>query len=546
VVFSDGTRLSIGETTDTDIETIQHRQIRETIREHFEKAIELHEQGIKVLSLFFIDRVANFRGRSGEASGHLWEAFCNAFNELKQEPRYESLFGDHDPETVSGAYFAETTSGQIKTRESSIREDVESYELIMQDKERLLAFDEPTQFIFSHSALQEGWDNPNVFQICTLNNTVSQVKKRQEIGRGVRLPVKQDGTRLGEGDDRNVLTVIANQSYAEYAAALQEEYEEEGYTDDISKTTKNRRKRTTATPKETVINSSESFDELWSAIAPKTQYRTTIDSDELVDTAAERLEDITVDEARLRLDKAKLEVGEDYQVSSQVQRNTVERIDRESTVPDVVGEIADETNLTRETVARILVEADVFEAISANPHAFISEANREIGAVKADQVVEGVEYEPTDEEYAKEILSEVRTYTDNTVSVNNAVYDKIIVDSEGERRFAQRIDTDDSIILFLKLPSEYTISTPYGEYNPDWGIVYQATDWGPGKSDDTPELYLIRETKFADPDELRPRETKKIRCAREHYDAIEVDFKDVYDFDDDDPIQDILGVEVAN
>ncbi|MFC7047025.1 DEAD/DEAH box helicase family protein [Halobacteriaceae archaeon GCM10025711] len=546
VVFSDGTRLSIGDTTDTDIETIQHRQIRETIREHFEKAKELHDQGIKVLSLFFIDRVANFRGKSGEAVGHLWEAFCDAFNELKNEPEYEALFSDLSPENVSGAYFAETTSGKIKTRESSIRDDVESYELIMQDKEELLSFDEPTQFIFSHSALQEGWDNPNVFQICTLNNTVSQVKKRQEIGRGVRLPVKQDGTRLDQGDDRNVLTVIANQSYADYAAALQEEYEDEGYTDDISKTTKNRRERTTATPKETVIDESEHFEKLWSQISPQTRYQTAINTDELVSDAAERLDTVQVTEARLRLDKAELDLGGDYEVSSRVRRNTVERLDREVTVPDVVGEIADDTKLTRNTVARILDEADVFEAISKNPHAFMSEAKSEIGELKAKHVVEGVEYEKTDEQYAKDIISEIRTYADNTVSVDNSVYDKIVYDSDGERRFATRIDTDESVILFLKLPSEYTIPTPYGDYNPDWAIAYQHTNWDSDDEENPPELYLVRETKFADPDDLRPREKQKIRCAREHYDALEVNFKDIYEFEDDDPIQDILGIEAAN
>jgi type III restriction enzyme len=176
----------------------------------------------------------------------------------------------------------------------------------------------------------------------------------------------------------------------------------------------------------------------------------------------------------------------------------------------------------------------------------MSEAKSEIGALKAKHVVEGVEYEKTDEQYAKDIISEIRTYADNTVSVDNSVYDKIVYDSDGERRFATRIDTDESVILFLKLPSEYTIPTPYGDYNPDWAIAYQHANWDSDDEVNPPELYLVRETKFADPDDLRPREKQKIRCAREHYDALEVNFKDIYEFEDDDPIQDILGVEAAD
>ena len=528
VEFSNGLALSVGDQTDDDIEIIQHRQIRETIREHFEKVLQFREQGIKVLSLFFIDRVANFRGKTDKESGHLWEAFCEAFDELKQEPKYEEIFADLSSEDVTGAYFAKTQSGDIKTRESSIRNDVESYDLIMRDKEQLLSFEESTQFIFSHSALQEGWDNPNVFQICTLNNTVSQTKKRQELGRGVRLPVRQDGTRLEAGDDRNTLTVIANESYAEYAAALQEEYEEEGYSGNLGEKTRERRKRTTVQPKQEVVESSDAFNELWELIAPRTRYQTAIDTEALIEEAVERLDDLDVQASKIRLTGAGIGITEDYEVETQVHRGTVEDIDRTIEVPDVVRDLAEATDLTHKTIARILVETDEFESLADNPHAFVVEAKSRINAVKARHVVDSLEYERTEEEYATEILTEIQTYADDTVAVDKGVYDEVIFDSLGEKQFAKRVDTDDSVKLFMKLPPKYTIPTPYGEYNPDWAIVYHPTDWD-GDDTDATTLYLVRETKFdVDRDELRPTERMKIECAEKHYDAIEVNFTDIY------------------
>ncbi|WP_423743121.1 DEAD/DEAH box helicase family protein (plasmid) [Haladaptatus sp. SPP-AMP-3] len=545
VEFSNGVTLSTGEQTDDDIEVIQHRQIRETVREHFEKARRFHDQGIKVLSLFFIDQVANFRGKSGEESGHLWKAFCEVFNDLKHEDKFEDLFGDLSPEEASGAYFAKTRQGKIKTQAWSIRNDVESYELIMRDKEQLLSFDEPTQFIFSHSALQEGWDNPNVFQICTLNNTVSQTKKRQELGRGVRLPVRQDGTRLDEGDDRNTLTVIANESYAEYAAALQEEYEDEGYSGNLGEKTRERRQRKTVKPKQEVIDHSEAFANLWKLIAPQTRYRTQIDTDALIETAADRLDNITVNASRMRLDMAELALTDEYEVESRVQKSGIEEFDRTIEVPDVIGDLAEATNLTRETIACILLEADCFESLSDNPHDFVAEAKQLINAVKSNHVVDSLQYERTDEQYAIEILTEIQTYADDTVSVENGVYDEIIFDSLGEKQFAKRIDTDESVVMFMKLPPKYTIPTPYGDYNPDWGIVHQRTDWD-GDSADATTLYLIRETKFdISNEDLRPAERIKIKCARKHFDAIEVDFTDIYNEKetlDQQRIEDLLAI----
>ncbi|HHY82022.1 MAG TPA: type III restriction endonuclease subunit R, partial [Clostridiales bacterium] len=218
---------------DVDDLTIKEQMIRKTIEEHLDKELVLNKLGIKVLSLFFIDRVANYRyydENGNPQKGIYAKLFEKHYNDLIRLPKYNTLFKDIDLDTtaeeVHNGYFSADKKGVLKDTSGSTQDDEDTYNLIMKDKERLLSFDTKLRFIFSHSALREGWDNPNVFQICTLNETQSEVKKRQEIGRGLRLCVNQEGERQ-YGSFINTLTVIANESYEEFAAALQKEYETE-------------------------------------------------------------------------------------------------------------------------------------------------------------------------------------------------------------------------------------------------------------------------------------------------------------------------------
>lgn len=218
---------------DVDDLAIKEQMIRKTIEEHLNKELILNKQGIKVLSLFFIDRVANYRyydENGNPQKGIYANLFEKHYNDLIRQPKYNTLFKDIDLDTaaeeVHNGYFSADKKGVLKDTNGSTQDDEDAYSLIMKDKERLLSFDTKLRFIFSHSALREGWDNPNVFQICTLNETKSEVKKRQEIGRGLRLCVNQDGERL-QGFSINTLTVMANESYEEFAEALQKEYETE-------------------------------------------------------------------------------------------------------------------------------------------------------------------------------------------------------------------------------------------------------------------------------------------------------------------------------
>ncbi len=228
--FANGRALRLGEEIGGLREDVWRVQIKHTIKKHLEKELALHGRGIKVLSLFFIDRVANYRdyGPDGQPrKGKFAEAFEAELVELAKDVRFRQIVWLREPvDRLHDGYFAQDKKGLVKdTRGDSLADD-EVYNLIMKDKERLLSLDEPLRFIFSHSALREGWDNPNVFQICTLNETRSAVKKRQEIGRGLRLPVDQSGARVFD-ESVNHLYVMANESYEDFARALQTEYEEE-------------------------------------------------------------------------------------------------------------------------------------------------------------------------------------------------------------------------------------------------------------------------------------------------------------------------------
>jgi type III restriction enzyme len=230
VRFDSGLMLRLGEEHGGMRDDVWKAQIRATVEKHLRKELQVRDLGLKVLSLFFVDRVGNYRSYddSGQAvQGKFAKEFEEALASLASDPKYSLLEWLKLPvESLHNGYFAQDKKGILKDTKGDTQADDDVYNLIMKDKERLLSTGEPLRFIFSHSALREGWDNPNVFQICTLNETQSVTKKRQEIGRGLRLPVNQDGVRVFD-DSVNKLFVIANESYDDFARKLQTEYEED-------------------------------------------------------------------------------------------------------------------------------------------------------------------------------------------------------------------------------------------------------------------------------------------------------------------------------
>jgi type III restriction enzyme len=290
LTFENGLTLEKGIPLAPSRPEIFRAQIEETIRRHLDTQERLRPLGVKVLSLFFIDRVANYTA----PNGLIRHIFDRAFTNLRC--RYDR-WREVRPDDIRAAYFAKK---QTKDGEQAIEIDPEkgprndeqrqaakaAFELILREKERLLSLDEKVAFIFAHSALKEGWDNPNVLQICTLNQTASEIKKRQEIGRGLRLCVNQAGERI-QDDEVNVLTVVANESYESYAKGLQREYIEEGQGERTPPMPGNARQGP-ARRNEALVATSE-FREFWRRLSQRIEYRINIDTPELIKACVGRL-----------------------------------------------------------------------------------------------------------------------------------------------------------------------------------------------------------------------------------------------------------------
>ena len=245
VEFTNGAVLHAGEASgDVSERDLRRIQIRETIKAHLDKEKQLFNQGIKVLSLFFIDEVVKYRdyGRDDE-KGEYARIFEEEYSLLKAEylseldsgnEAYRKYLKGIDPDNTHNGYFSiDKKTNRLKDPKVGTRsvdsDDVDAYDLILKDRERLLSFDEPTRFIFSHSALREGWDNPNIFVMCMLKHSDNSISRRQEVGRGLRLCVDQHGDRMDHPSvvhDINVLTVVASESYKEFVAGLQKEITE--------------------------------------------------------------------------------------------------------------------------------------------------------------------------------------------------------------------------------------------------------------------------------------------------------------------------------
>jgi len=604
ISFTNGKTLSLGQTQGGLTDDIMKVQVRNAIQEHLEKELKVKDKGIKVLSLFFIDRVANYRsydeqGNSVKGKIALW--FEKYFNELIQKPRYKDLL-KFPLEKLHDGYFAADKKGILKDTSGSTQADEDVYNKIMKNKEQLLSLDEPLRFIFSHSALREGWDSPNVFQICTLNETKSEMKKRQEIGRGLRLPVNQQGERIFD-ETINRLTVIANESYEDFARKLQTEIEEDfnihfgavskntfakiiqvihdkettlgdekskkiweelkqqGHIDEdgkiqpkfnpsdkyfevilspefqdvkhqvidivqsylFSEHVVNRNNRKTLKINKMIYLDDE-FKKLWDKIKPKTTYSVEYDTDVLIEKASKAIREMErIEKIKIVYKKAEVDIQEKGIVTKElrIQETTASYGEDKVNLPDILAYLQKETELTRNTIVRILISSGRIEEFPLNPQKFMDSVARLIKNELHKLVVDGIKYEKiAGQGYEMRLFeeTEIISYLNNLIEVKKSVYDAIEYDSEIEKQFAESLDMRDDIKLFVKLPSWFKIDTPIGTYNPDWAIVKH--------EDDT--LYLIRETKgIKDFEKLRNIEADKIRCAKRHFRELQVDFKTV-------------------
>lgn len=520
---------------EADREAIFRKQIHDTIEEHFRKQRIYLARGIKVLSLFFIDKVANYI----EDDGLIRRLFVEEFDELKKGDAY---WRDKATSRVHNGYFAKKRKGGedefIDPRDGDSKEADEAYQLIMKDKERLLSLDEPTAFIFSHSALREGWDNPNVFQICTMNQSVSDVKKRQEIGRGMRLAVNKDGDRVK--DPRlNVLTVVANESYDDYVASLQQEIEGEYGKDGTPPPPINAHERDQRVShlRERLLLSPQ-FQELWRRISRKTKYSVQVDSDDLVRDVLKSMVGDDIHRARIVTKKVEVQVRDDDRFTSLLtSEGHGEEITATYDLPNIVDIMANLLEysdpplmVTRKTLLRIYNEAndEMKEAAAANPYEFAASAVRHIKRALAQQLVDGITYTPIDEWYEQSLfpptLSVGARYVENPPpmggGVENCLYDKTTCDSAVEVNFANYLSTNSCVLAYVKLPAKFFVPTPVGNYNPDWAIVFQKDDGHGTPTDEI--LYLVRETKDTTRvNELPQDQYWKVACGLEHFRALD-------------------------
>lgn len=539
--FTNSVEVTTGAETGSQKDTLLEAQIRFTIERHLQKQKRIRDMGfsVKVLSLFFVDRVDSFR----DENGLIRQLFTKAFNEAKiAYPEWR----DKNADEVQASYFASTTNRkgvisvvdkEVPTNDKDKAAQAREFDLIMRRKEQLLSFEEPVSFIFSHSALKEGWDNPNVFQICTLREVGSETERRQQVGRGVRLPVDSATGERVHDPRVNVLTVIASESYEHFVNGLQTEIEKAYGKEGLPPKPGNARAKVDLKLRKNHLLKPE-FKELWNRIKRRTRYAVNIDSAKLIADVVAELASIKVRRPRVvvRVAGVSAKKGEDLFEAIRLADASV-AIDLEGRYPipnavSIIENLMEATSpsmrIGRKTILAILKDAPEPKAMLDNPHEFAAAAASIIKSKLADQLVGGIKYEPDGTWYEQSQFDElIEAFAANVVkSEANAfaggthIYDGVEVDSETiERPFAEALEHDARVKLYIKLPRWFEVITPIGGYNPDWAIVM---DFGEGRD----RLYLVKETKGTkNIEELRPNERRKVECGRKHFvSALGVDY----------------------
>jgi len=520
IELTNGLVLKPGETQGGMNDEVMKFMIRKTVEEHLKKEKAFKDKGIKVLSLFFIDKVKNYREYDGNGIA-VKGKFAQWFEEIYQHEIAKPTFKDlmlHKAEDVHDGYFSMDNKKRLKDTGGETQADDDVYKLIMQDKEKLLDLDTPLRFIFSHSALREGWDNPNVFQICTLNETKSEIKKRQEIGRGLRLSVNQSGQRIF---DRNInkLTVIANERYEDFAKALQQEIEQDcgvdftGRIKDKGKREKvNLRKGFEADPK---------FLEIWDKIKFQTKYNVEYKTDELITFAAKSVKNMPeTKKPAITSTKKKVLITESGIEGQLISDSGNDNYGLTFEIPDTLAYIQSKTELTRNTILEILKQSGRINELLLNPQLFMDHAVSAIKAVLYELMIDGIKYEKIGNQvYEMQLFedNDLEIYVDRFTHTVNApdktIYENYVpLDSKVESDFAKDCETSENVEFYFKLPFWFKIATPIGSYNPDWAIVFK----------DEKKIYFVAETKSTG-QELRGSESMKIKCGNAHF----KNFKDV-------------------
>ena len=513
ISLSNGEDLFVGDSQGGMTDEVMKFQIEKTVKEHFIKEKKYKDKGIKVLSLFFIDRVANYRkyDESGNlVHGKFAKWFEESFNAISSKSAYKGLT-PFSVEDVHNGYFSQDKKGKFKDTQKAAKSqaDIDIFKLIMKDKERLLSADEPLRFIFSHSALREGWDNPNVFQICTLNETRSDLKKRQEIGRGMRLAVNQSGRRI-QNPVINKLTVIANESYEDFAKQLQNEIENECGVS-FKGRIKNRKKRKKVKYRKG-FELDENFKKLWDKIKHHTKYKVIYETNVLINNASKVIRKMPeTKKAVIKSTKSSVKFDEGGIISDVVSSYST-LWDKAFQIPDVPAYIQNRTGLTRSTILQILIESSRLDDVLINPQLFLDNAVTQIKEALNELMIDGIKYEKIgNSEY------EMRLFEDYEIHVNDMTFyisqkektifgNMVPLDSRVEYQFAKDCETREDVEYYFKLPFWFKIKTPIGNYTPDWALIKK----------NEKIVYFVAETK-SENQELKDSEKRKIKCGKAHF-----------------------------
>ena len=511
IKFENGVKLEINDINGQVKKEIQKEQISEAIKRHMMKFEELKQKDIKVLSLFFVDKVANFLASE---NGWMEEHFVKEFDRLKIN--FES-FKNIDASDVYAYYFAKRKTDfidELKNNDSDRKIQKETYDLIMKDKEKLLSFEDSHSFIFSHSALKEGWDNPNVFFITTLNDTKSQMKKRQIIGRGVRLAVDSNGKRV-EDKDINRLTVIANESFDEFARSLQLEYEINGNEKSYQKPNNLANKKLAKRKYSFESEELKEFRKLWEKLKQKTVYEITLNSKQYEDKVTEKIKHIEVREKKIVKQFGNIESNFDGYVSESKSL----KIDFEEDLPNIVDILEKQIGLSKETIINIFEKVGIEEFTKEfikNSDEYVKKAIEIFEDTMFDMLSQdGLIYKKVDDyyEFSNIFLDEISGY--DLEDCKKGLYEAEQYDSDIEKKFIKDSDFSD-FKIFTKLPKKFKIKTPLGTYNPDFAVI---------KFDDSEGSFIV-ETKGSDKKrDSRTREDWQIEYAKKHFKLIDLKYK---------------------
>lgn len=540
MIFSNGTAI-FEKQVSGNAEHIWALQLEWLIHRHFSKMTKLAPEGIKCLSLIFIDRVSNYIGQTPIIKNLFIEKYKSIY------PKYNNnnIPTDKMIQEVQGYYFAQKPSGEYADNEGGLKEQAKIYDAILRDKEELINYGESRankiQFIFSHSALGVGWDNPNVFNIATLNTAYSDIRKRQEIGRGLRICVKANGQRVYDAKDAeetqriNQLTIIPNETYETFAAQYQEEikavYGDTKAGAELIHTHKGIPKDEIKFNRNTSKTVNAAFKRLWKLLQKKTNYKVVFDEKNLIEKSITQLNDIVIDEHTIKASSHFINTIN--QQGKQEAIAATESIKQKATqYPlDLVEELSKNTSVSHTALLKIAGGLNNYNEVIKNPLQYIQKAEVLIRNIELDEMLRGLEYHLTGEKYSNssgktevdELFPNYALSIDKNRVIETpvkGVFDKMTADSEAERQFIIAAENNPAVICFLKFPSWYKIETPVGEYIPEFGAVMKTESQ---KSKNEIECcFVIEARKNNDKKRLKESVDYKIRCAMKHFAALDV------------------------